>query len=246
MKDRDFRVDSKGSTGNYVTSADKAVEAFLKERLLKLIPASSFLGEEESFEGDMSGYVWVVDPIDGTSNFIRDLSASVISAALLYQGEITLGVIYNPYRDEAVSAQKGKGAFLNGSKIRVSERIFNHSHFCTAWSTYDKRHAKACFKISEEVYSRCDDIRRIGSAALELSYLAAGRVDLYFEMRLFPWDFAAAEIIVKEAGGFFGTIGFEKPVYNRPIPIIAANTKENYETLREIILKEVPEIPYVR
>jgi myo-inositol-1(or 4)-monophosphatase len=83
-----------------------------------------------------------------------------------------------------------------------------------------------------------------GTAALELVYLACGRVDIYFEMRLFPWDYAAAEAIIREAGGFVGTIGMEKTVFNRPIPIISANSRENYEYMRQTVLREIPEIPY--
>ena len=111
-------------------------------------------------------------------------------------------------------------------------------------SLYNKDYAKPCLNIMEKVYAQCEDIRRIGSAALELVYLACGRVDLFFEMRIFPWDFAAAQIIVREAGGYVGTIGQEKITFSRPIPLICANTKENYEHLRRIVLDEIPIVPY--
>jgi myo-inositol-1(or 4)-monophosphatase len=155
-----------------------------------------------------------------------------------------MGVVYNPYRDEMFYAEKGKGAFLNGEPIKVSDNDLQHSIFCTAMSLYNKDYAKPCLNIIEKVYEECEDIRRMGSAALELVSLAGGRVDLYFEIRVFPWDFAASEIIISEAGGYVGTIGFDETVFNRPIPLICANTKENYEYLRQIVLKEIPEIPY--
>jgi len=244
MQSRDFIVQNKGTVSNNVTTADIAVEEFLKKHLLSLLSNCSFIGEESEEHDYECLYQWIVDPIDGTANFIRDLGFSVISVGLVKEGKAVLGVVYNPYRDEMFYAEEGKGAFLNGKQIRVSDRNFEHSMFCTAMSLYNKDYAKPCFNIIEKVYAECDDIRRMGSAALELISLACGRVDLYFEMRLFPWDFAAAEIIIREAGGYVGTIGFDHTVFNRPIPLICANTKENYEYLRKIVMKELPFIPY--
>jgi len=244
MNTRQFTVESKGSISNNVTSADLSVQKFLETQLLPLVENSYFLGEENFKIEDGKTYQWIVDPIDGTANFIRDLGASVISVALVKEGEPVLGVIYNPYRQEMYTAEKGKGAYLNGTPIKVSNRTLEESMFCTALSLYNKKFAKPCLNIMEQVYSRCDDVRRIGSAALELAYLASGRVELYFEIRVFPWDFAAAEIIIKEAGGYVGTIEYPNTVFHRPIPLICANTKENYEYLKMIVEKEVPIIPY--
>lgn len=247
MNNRNFLVENKGSVSNLVTSVDVSVQAFLESRLLPLVEDSYFLGEEtyniNKIEKDKP-YQWIVDPIDGTSNFIRDLGASVISVALVKEGEPVLGVIYNPYRDEMFYAEKGKGAYLNGKPIKVSGRSLETSLFCTSLSLYNKNLAKPCLNIMEEVYKKCDDFRRIGSAALELAYLACGRIDLFFEIRLFPWDIAAGEIIVKEAGGYVGTIEFDTTVFYRPIPLICANTRENYEFLRKVVEKEIPKIPY--
>lgn len=244
MSNREFAVESKGSISNNVTTADLSVQAFLESRLLPLVEDSYFLGEENFKIAEDKPYQWIVDPIDGTANFIRDLGASVISVALVKEGQSVLGVIYNPYRDEMFYAEKGKGAFLNGRPIKVSNRPLESSLYCTALSLYNKSLAKPCLNIMEEVYQKCDDIRRIGSAALELAYLACGRVDLYFEIRLFPWDFAAAEIIIKEAGGYVGTIEYDTTIFYRPIPLISANTKENYEYMRKVVEKEIPTIPY--
>lgn len=244
FKNRDFQVQSKGSISNNVTTADLAVESFLKNNLMPLIDNCSFIGEESSNSDYEKPYLWVVDPIDGTANFIRDLGFSAISVGLVKDGRVVLGVVYNPYRDEMFYAEAGKGAYLNGRKISVSERDFEHSIFCTAMSLYDKAFAKPCFNIIEKVYAECDDIRRMGSAALELVSLACGRVDIYFEIRVFPWDFAASEIIIREAGGYVGTIELGNTVFNRPIPLICANTKENYEYLKHIVEKEIPLIPY--
>lgn len=246
MQNRDFVVESKGTISNNVTTADLAVQDFLESRLTLLIDHSVFIGEEGSFDDDNNSapYRWIMDPIDGTANFIHDMGLSVISVALIKGQKSVLGVIYHPYRDEMFYAEEGKGAFLNGKEIQVSDRDFAHSLFCSAASLYNKDYAKPCFQIMEKVYAECDDFRRLGSAALELVYLACGRVDLYFEIRLFPWDFAAGEVIIREAGGYVGTIEYPEPVYHRPIPFICANSKENYEYLRNLVLNEIPVIPY--
>lgn len=248
MQNRDFSVSKKGNISNNVTTVDYTVQEYLKSRLVPLISGCAFVGEEnfneESMESDLCR--WIVDPIDGTANFIRDIALSAISVGLIKDGRSVLGVVYDPYRDEMFHAEEGKGAFLNNEPIRVSDRSFEQSIFCTAFSLYNKDYAKPCINILEKVYAECDDMRRLGSAALELAYLACGRVDLYFEMRVFPWDFAASDIIVREAGGYIGTIGNKKTVFNRPIPLICANTKENYEHLMRIVYDEIPVIPYSR
>lgn len=243
---RDFKVESKGTISNNVTTADLAVQEYLESRLLSLLSNSVFMGEEGDADTyrDSNQYQWIVDPIDGTANFIHDIGLSVISVGLVKDKKSVLGVVYHPYRDEMFYGEEGKGAFLNGKRISVSDRDFAHSILCSAASLYNKDYAKPCFRIIENIYAECDDFRRLGSAALELVYLACGRVELYFEIRVFPWDFAAAEIIIREAGGYVGTIEYENPVYNRPIPLICANTKENYEHLRQIVLEEIPTIPY--
>lgn len=244
FKNRDFQIDNKGSNTNHVTSVDVAVQKFLKERLVELIGGCGFIGEESSVNEYEKEYLWVVDPIDGTANFIRDMGYSAISVGLVKDNKSILGVIYNPYRDELYYAESGKGAFLNGKQIHVSENSISQSIFCTAMSLYDKNYAKPCFNIIEKVYKDCEDIRRMGSAVLELASLACGRVDLYFEIRVFPWDFAAAEIIIKEAGGYVGTIEYNNTIFNRPIPLICANSKENFDYLKGIVLEEIPTIPY--
>lgn len=240
---KDFEVEQKGNDSNYVTSADVNVQKFLKNKLTELLPGSAFVGEEEE-QLEVGEYTWVVDPIDGTSNFIRDIGASAISVGLLKNGEPYIGVVYQPYRDEMFWAEIGKGAYLNGKRIRVSERDFRHSHLCSAMSLYNKDYAKPCFNIIERVYYEADDLRRLGSAAVELVYLAAGRVELYFEIRLFPWDIAAAIPIILEAGGKFEMMFEERMPLDRPVAVIAANSAENFERLKKIIYEELPALPY--
>ncbi|MBQ6893217.1 MAG: inositol monophosphatase [Clostridia bacterium] len=245
MTGGEYTVTEKGAA-NYVTDKDVAVERFLNEEITKAFPDIGFVGEEEDFSADALSreYTAVVDPIDGTMNFTRDMNLSVISVAILKNGKPHVGVVYNPFTNEMFTAERGKGAFLNGKQIHVSDRGLKSACFFTAWSTYRKDLARACFEISEEVYYDTCDIRRLGVCALELSYMAAGRGELYFEIRLFPWDFAAAQLILTEAGGYIGTIDFDEPIYTRPQPIIAANSKENFDYLTEKVKKYVPHIPY--
>ncbi len=237
-----YSVSTKGSVSNLVTSADKAVEKRLKTELLKILPEAGFLGEEGSRTEEKS-YRFVVDPIDGTANFIRNLNCSAISVGLLKDGVGVLGVVYNPFTNELYYAEKGKGAFFNGEQIKVSNRDFSHSLYYTALSLYKKDLAENCLNILREVYQQCDDFRREGSAALELCRLASGKAELYFEIRVFPWDCAAAEVILTEAGGVFKHLFAEDLDIAAPFPIIAANNNQNLEKLEKIVKKEVPKLP---
>lgn len=237
---KNITIEQKGNDSNYVTSADIKVQQYLEKQLTFLVPNSSFLGEESNaYRGDC-GLVWVVDPIDGTANFIRGLGNSVISVALMKCGKSYLGVIYDPYRKEMFYAERGKGAFMNGEPISVSKRDFRHSVLCSAASLYDKQLAKPCFKILQKVYEQSDDFRRFGSAAVELAYVASGRVELFFEIRLFPWDMAAGEVLIEEAGGCLEYLYEDRLPLDRPAGIIVANNKRNLQQLREIIYKEIP------
>lgn len=244
MMNRDMDMVQKGNASNWVTSKDLQVEEFLKKGLQKILPDSGFIGEEGDDKAYDGEYIWVIDPIDGTSNFIRDIGLSVISVGLLKDKEPYIGVVYHPYRDEMFWAQTGKGAFLNDTPIHVSDRDFAHSHLCSAMSLYDKSLAKPCFKIIERVYGESDDLRRLGTAALELVYLAAGRVELYFEIRICTWDAAGAIPIIREAGGFVECMFHESLPLDRPFGVIAANTKENFERLKGIVYEEVPSLLY--
>ena len=243
VKNRYTTVEEKGNVSNCVTDTDVKVQNFLSEKLLALLPGSAIVGEEND-QVATSDYTWVIDPIDGTSNFIRDLGLSAISVGLLKNNAPYIGVIYFPYRDEIYYAEEGKGAYMNGEPIHVSNRDYAHSHLCSAMSLYDKTHAKACFNIIEKIYMDADDLRRLGSAALELAYLAAGKVELYFEIRVFTWDVAAASIIIQEAGGYVEYLFHDKLPIPGPLGIIAANSKENFDKLKEIVYGELSEQPY--
>ena len=188
---------------DYVTEVDFAVQQFIRGPLEELYPEVQFLSEEKSNEEiDKDGLVWVLDPVDGTTNLIHDYRASVISLALMQKGSIVLGMIYNPYTDELFSAQKGKGSYCNGQKIEVSgAEAMEKCLIAIGTSPYYKEMAEENFKVFQAIFKDCQDIRRSGSAALDLAYVACGRIEAYFERNLKIWDYAAGMLLVREAGG---------------------------------------------
>lgn len=188
---------------DYVTEVDFAVQQFIRRRLEELYPEVQFLSEEKSNEEiDKDGLVWVLDPVDGTTNLIHDYRASVISLALMQKGSVVLGMIYNPYTDELFSAQKGEGSYCNGQKIEVSgAETMEKCLVAIGTSPYYKEMAEENFKVFQAIFKDCQDIRRSGSAALDLAYVACGRIEAYFERNLKIWDYAAGMLLVREAGG---------------------------------------------
>ena len=232
---RSFSVEEKGTRENIVTSADVENEAFLRSALTSLIPGSSFVGEE----GDESpileeGYTWIVDPIDGTMNFSRGIPEVGISVALFRDGEPYIGVVHNPFTGRMWTSEVGRGAWRDGVPVHVSDRPLDDCILSTAWCCYRKELAPGVFRVSESLYPRINDIRRIGTAAVELSMLAEGAVDLYFEIRLSPWDHAAALTCVEAAGGVYRGIDGDVR-FDRPSPVLAANTERNMDALLDAV-----------
>ena len=240
-----FEVHDKGSKENLVTSSDVAVQEFLIKRLAALLPGSGFLCEEEDLE-DISGhqYVWIIDPIDGTANYARGNHNCCISVGLVKDGQQYMGVVYSPWRGECYWAQSGHGAFCNGRPIHVSDRPFEDGMLFTAMSTYHKEWAQCCSDIIFDLYHQCNDFRRTGSAAIELCLTAAGYADLYFELRLLPWDYAAASLILKEAGGSICSFDGNYPSLYRPSMVIAANTAENCARISTAVHRHLTKLPY--
>ena len=234
---RGLMVHAKGTRENLATTADLKVERFLRKRLTELIPDSSFIGEEDGRSGD-GDCIWIVDPIDGTANYARDLRVSTVSIALRKKGETVAGIVYQPYTDEMFCAERGKGASVNGMEVHVSDRPLANSMFCTSWSAYKKERSPMCFRISERILPLCEDIRRFGTAAYELSLLAEGRIDIYFEAALQPWDLAAGALIVREAGGICGSVHGPES-YDVEGPMIAANSRGSFDMMRDIVEDEM-------
>ena len=188
---------------DYVTQVDFQVQEFLKERLREEWPEIQCMGEEkDNSEIDFDGAVWILDPVDGTTNLIHDFRNSAVSLGLCDRGEMVCGVVYQPFTDEVFHAQKGKGAFLNRKPIHVSASAsMGESLISIGTTPYEHAYADRNFAIFKKVFLDCQDIRRIGSAAIELCFVACGRLEAFFEMNLKPWDFAAGLLIIEEAGG---------------------------------------------
>ncbi len=240
-----FTVMEKGGRENLVTSSDIAVQHFLTERLAALLPGCGFLCEEEDFRDLEEEYVWIIDPIDGTANYSRGIADCCISVALARKGALQLGVVYSPARGELYSAELGKGAQCNGHPIHVSDRPLADGLFCTAMSTYCKEYAKTCSDIIYDIYMQSNDTRRWGSAAIELCLLASGVVELYFEMRLQPWDYAAAMLILHEAGGRIASWNGLPPSLEKQSLVVAATRPDSRGALLAVVHCHLPDgVPY--
>jgi len=242
-----FTVMQKDGVENLVTSSDLAVQHFLTGRLAALLPGCGFLCEEEDFRELEEEWIWIIDPIDGTANYSRGIADCCISVALSRRGALQLGVVYSPWRDELYTAELGKGACCNGRPIHVSDRPLSDGLFCTAMSTYRKEYAQACSDIIYDIYMQSNDLRRWGSAALEICLLASGVIELYFEMRLQPWDYAAAMLILHEAGGRIATWNGGAPSLERPSLVLAANRPDSLGALLATVHAHLPDgVPYTK
>ena len=191
----------KNGAADLVTKYDVAVQAFLQRELLALVPEAGFLGEEGEHETLDKPWVFVVDPIDGTTNFVRRMHHSNIAVALVHEGGVAYGVVYNPFTEEMFAARRGGGAFLNGRPIHVSDRDMSHAITMCGSTIYDRRFTDRSFSLMRRLYDLGLDFRRFGSAELDVCYVACGRAEVFFECRLSPWDYAAGSLILTEAGG---------------------------------------------
>lgn len=245
MMRRDFAIEQKGSVENIVTSSDLAVQEFLCRELAAALPGCGFICEEEGVHDPDKEYVWVIDPIDGTANYARGIDACAISVGLRHDEEVILAVIYSPSREEMYWAEKGKGAFCNGKPIHTSSRSFKESILCTAMSTYRKEYADVCSDIIMDAFHQCNDVRRFGAASVELCFLARGLCELYFEMRLQPWDYAAGMLILTEAGGAISSLDGRPMRFDGPDLVCAGNNAENHGKMLSIIRRHLSSIPYV-
>ncbi len=216
-------VENKQGRANFVTEYDVKVQEFLFRELSVLLPEAVFIGEEE--EGNKTindGYCFIIDPIDGTTNFICDYKHSCISVGLMYRHKMSAGVVYDPYLDETFHAKTGEGAFLNGSRLQLKDLPLSDGIVAIGTSPYYREKADETFRIARTLYDNALDIRRSGAAALDICYVAAGRTVLFYEMQLSPWDFAAASVILAEAGGCCSTMEYASLTYHKPCSMIAA------------------------
>ena len=186
---------------DYVTEIDKSCEAQIVREIKRYHPDHAVLGEEGGAQGE-SDYVWVIDPLDGTSNYLHGIPHFGISIALQIKGRTEHAIVYDPMRDEMFSASRGSGAHLNNTRIRTSARTSLDSAIVATAFPFRQRGMMSVYTgIFSDVFRKIEDIRRNGAASLDLAWVAAGRMDAYFEIGLKPWDVAAGALLVREAGG---------------------------------------------
>ena len=218
-------VTAKEGKKNFVTKYDVAVQEFLFSELGKDFSDVAFVGEEGENNLSTDGLRFIIDPIDGTTNFMQDYRCSCISVALCNGNDVVAGVVYNPYTNEIFSAEKGKGAYLNGDRISVSERPLSDGLALFGTSPYHPENTDETFALLRKVFDLSRDIRRSGSAAFDICTVACGRCEVFFEKGLQPWDIAAGTLILKEAGGIALNYDGTEISFSTPNDVVFANPK---------------------
>ncbi len=218
-----LQVSVKGP-GDFVSQADRKAEHLLRTELHKARPGYSFLGEETGLtEGDDPQHRWIVDPLDGTTNFLHGIPLFAVSIGLERQGQLVAGVIYNPAMDELYTAERGGGAYFNDRRMRVAaRRNINDAVIVTGVPHLGRGNHPRSLRELQAVMAECAGIRRSGSAALDLAWVASGRYDGYWESSLSAWDIAAGVLMVREAGGFVSDTDGRPDVLEAPT-IVAGN-----------------------
>ena len=226
-----LQVSQKGPS-DFVSAADLRAEKTLRADLAKARPKFGFLLEEGGdVKGEDSHHRWIIDPIDGTTNFLHGIPHFAISIGLEMDGEIIAGLVFNPVTDEMYYAEKGKGAFLNDKRLRVSSRTsLTESVIATGIPFHGRPGHKPFLVQLERVIGEVAGVRRMGTASLDLAYVAAGRCDGFWEAGLQPWDIAAGIILVREAGGYITELNGGKNVLGSG-NVVAANPKLHKQLL---------------
>jgi len=226
-----LKIDTKGRN-DFVTDIDRKAEADIIATIHRSYPQHAILAEESGRSGE-GEFVWIIDPLDGTTNFLHGFPTFAVSIALQHKGRLEHGVVYDPMRQEFFTASRGDGAQLEGKKIRVSgQRTLEGSLIGTGFPFRSGAHLDEYLAMLKVVMSTAAGIRRPGAAALDLAYVAAGRIDGFWEFGLSPWDTAAGTLLIQEAGGRVGTpTGSE---YTLGSNIVAGNPKV-YQALLDVI-----------
>lgn len=218
---------------NLVTEADLASEALIVERIKSHFPRHAILAEEAGnavVTGEDGGHKWIIDPLDGTTNYAHGYPCFCVTIALEHEGEVVLGVTYDPTRDELFTAEKGRGATLNGKPIRVSRTDELGNALLVTGFPYDIKHREKFARHLTEFLLTSRGVRRDGSAAIDLAYVACGRFDGFWEEGLNPWDVAAGKLLIEEAGGTVSNYdGSPFSIYTPPI--VASNGTIHAEML---------------
>jgi myo-inositol-1(or 4)-monophosphatase len=192
---------------DFVTEVDQAAEQAVIQILLKAYPEHAILAEESGAQGK-SDFVWIIDPLDGTTNFIHGFPQYCVSIGLRHKGAMTQAVVYDPGRNELFTATRGHGAYLNDRRMRVSKRTrLEEALIGTGFPFRDFKHMSEYVAMMRKVMAQTVGVRRAGAAALDLAYVAAGRLDGFWEMGLSPWDMAAGSLLIQESGGLVSDFG---------------------------------------
>lgn len=230
--DKEHTVHYKG-TIDLVTEADHASEAFLLGEIKSKFPGGHILAEESGSIQGSNEDIWYIDPLDGTVNYAHHIPIFCVSIGFSTNGQMTLGVVYDPMRDELFAAERGKGAFLNGKRIQVSGVTELEKSLLVTGFPYDTWDTELDnFKYFERLAKKTQGVRRLGSAALDACYVAAGRFDGFWEFKLKPWDVAAGGLIAQEAGAKVTAIDGREDYLSAPLSILAS-TLGIYEGVKE-------------
>ncbi len=236
---QNLQVSVKGPS-DYVSQADRKAEKIVKDELMKARPTYGFLGEEsEEIKGTDGAHRWIVDPLDGTTNFLHGIPQFAVSLALERNGEIVAAVVFNPATDELYTAEKGGGAFLNDRRLRVAARKELSDSVITCGVPHLGRgnHGKFLVEL-RHVMGEVAGIRRFGAASLDLAYVAAGRCDGYWETGLAAWDIAAGILLIKEAGGWVSD--FDGKTSMLETGSVVAGNEYVHKALLEVTHRPIP------
>lgn len=222
------------AANDFVSEVDKAAEDAIINELKKAFPDHSILGEENGEILGDSKFQWIIDPLDGTTNYLHGFPQYAVSIALYENNEATHAVVYDPFKEELFTASKGQGAYLNEQRLRVtSTQGFDDTLIGTGFPFKAPQHLDAYLAMFKAIHPKVAGIRRAGSAALDLAYLAAGRMDGFWEIELNIWDIAAGALLVKEAGGFIGDFS-GRGKYLETGNVVAGNDSVFKEILKTI------------
>jgi myo-inositol-1(or 4)-monophosphatase len=232
--EKDHQVNFKGVI-DLVTEVDHASEAFIINEITRLFPGHSFLAEESGASQQQTEDLWIIDPLDGTVNYAHGVPFFCVSIAYSYQGQVRLGAVYEPLRDEMYLAERGAGAWLNGRKLQATGADELQSSLLVTGFPYDAWDAKPSnFDYFTKLGKMSQGVRRLGSAAIDLCYIAAGRLDGYWEFSLKPWDIAAGGLIAREAGALVTDMHGGPDYLSPPCGVTAANPNLHPKLLAEL------------
>lgn len=237
-------VFNKPGDANFVTVFDMQIQRFLIEKLRELLPEAGFFGEEDT-EGNQhdsleTGYTFIIDPIDGTTNFMFGYHHSCVSVGLAFRGKIIAGCVFNPYLDAMYTAQLGEGSYCNGTRLRLDDRRVSEGLIAFGCARYNESDVELLFDVVKALFYRCLGIRECGSAALDLCAVASGSNVAYLEMKLQPYDYAAGSLILEEAGGCIVQPDGSPITFDRPCPVVSGTKAAVAEILALIKEKKNP------